>query len=74
MLKLTDEIAKDNIRRTERMREEQNVRKEDLFDPYAPRGPTTSLFEPGPIPIAGTERPLICMLAQIQLENARKAQ
>ena len=56
------------------MREEQSLRKVDLFDPYAPRGPTTSLFERGPNPIAGIERLLIGMLEQIQLENAHKAQ
>ena len=55
------------------MREEHNLRKVDLFDPYAPRGPTTSLFEPGPNPIAGIERLFISMLEQIQFENGRKA-
>ena len=57
----------------ERTREEHNLRKVDLFDPYAPRGPTTSLFKPGPNPIAGIERLFISMLEQIQFENGRKA-
>ena len=74
MLKLTDEITKSNIRRIEQMREDQNLRKVDLFDPHAPRDSTTILFEPCSNPIAGTERPPIGMLEQIQLENAHKAQ